>query len=117
MPVVSVFSRSVLHGDDGVYEKGYADAGFFKNADDIHQVVFVTDGIPAMVGRDLVQGIRHQGHLGRGRSQHEIDKFLLLAASFDIKLRNDDLLYVLDILVANMSFVRSGMNGDPIGPE
>jgi hypothetical protein len=75
------------------------------------------DGIPAMVGGYLPEGVRDQGHLGRAHVQHEVDEFLFLGIPFDIEFGCDDLFDGIDVCVADMAFVRPGVDGDAVGAK
>lgn len=105
------------HGDDGVDEEAGADAGFFKGGDDPGEVVLVADGVPAVVGGDLAQGVGHEGYLSWFHVEYEVYEFLFLGIAFDIEFGRDDIFDGVDVCVADMSFVGSGMDGDPVRTE
>jgi hypothetical protein len=105
------------HSDDGVDEEAGADTGFFKGGDDLGEVVFVADGVPAVVRGDLAQFVGYEGHLGWFGVEDQVYEFLFLGIAFDIEFGSDDLFDGVDVSVADMSFIGSGMDGDPIRAE
>jgi hypothetical protein len=105
------------HGDDGIDEEGNADTGLLENADDAGEVVFVPDGVPAVVGGYLPEGVRNEGHLGRAYIQYEIDEFLFLGVAFYIEFGGDALFDGIHVCITDVTFVWPGMDGDSIGAE
>ena len=77
----------------------------------------MADGVPAMIGGNLPEGVGDEGHLGRSYVQNEVDKFLFLGITFDIEFGRDDLFDGIDVCVADMAFVRTGVDGDAIGAK
>ena len=77
----------------------------------------MADGIPAVVGGDLVEGVGNEGHLGGFYVQDQVDEFLLLGIAFDIELGGNDLFDGVDIAIADMPFVGPGMDGNAVCAE
>jgi hypothetical protein len=105
------------HGDDGIDEERDADAGVFETPDGLTEVVFMADGVPAVVGSDLAKRVGDEGHLARAYGEYEVDEFLFLGIAFDVKFGGDDLLNVVDVGVADVAFVGSWVNGYAVGAE
>jgi hypothetical protein len=65
----------------------------------------------------LVQFIRYKGDLIGFYFQYEINKPLFAAIALNIELCGYDLLYFPHIMITDVSFVRSRMDGYAIGAE
>src|SRR6516225_398151 len=113
-PVCACFSSTFHHPDVRINEDGYANASLAEYLSHGNEVLPVFDRIPSVIGSDLIQGIRNKCYLCGEYLQNEINKFFFLAIAFYIELRRNDLLYIIHILIPDMSFVRTGMNGHPV---
>lgn len=105
------------HGYHGVYEEGDADTGRLEFPHYFYEVIFMTDGVPAVVGGDLSQCIGYQGHLIGPDVQHQVYEFLFLRIAFDIELSRDNLFYIVYVLITDVSFIGARVYGDAIGAE
>ncbi len=93
-----------------------ANAGGFEPGDHFFQKGFVRDGIPAGVRRDRVVRVGHQRYLGRADIEYQIDE-TVDRVSFDVEFGRKHRFQVVDVPVADVSFIRPRVHGDPLGAE
>lgn len=74
------------------------------------------DGIPAGVRRDRVVRVGHQRYLGRADIEYQIDE-TVDRVSFDVEFGRKHRFQVVDVPVADVSFIRPRVHGDPLGAE
>src|SRR5437763_16300649 len=70
-----------------------------------------------MIAGDLTQGIWNKCYLFGFHLQYKVNKFLFFWISFNVEFSCDHSLNIANVVVANMSFIRSWMNRDTLCSE
>ena len=111
------------HVGIGVDEDAHADAARLEFLDNIHQVVLVLHRVPAGIGGEYPFGVGDEGHLSGLDFLHQVDEAVGLAlgdafgVALDIELRSHGGLEVVDIAVADVALVGTGMDSDALRAE
>ena len=109
----------------GIDENAHADTAALEFLDHILQVILVLDRIPAGIAGQHPVGIGHQRHLRGTDFLHQINKTpnskLRIpnppGVPLYVELRSNDGLDVVDVLIADMPLVGTGMYGDALSTE
>jgi hypothetical protein len=70
-----------------------------------------------MIRRYLIKCIRNQGYLIGFYREYQINEFLLFTIPFNIKFGFDYFFNIKNILVSNVSLIRTGMNSYTVSTE
>jgi hypothetical protein len=100
-----------------IYKNRYPDACIFEDGNRVAQVLLMFQGIPAVVAGKLTFSIGHQGYLVGFHFQYQVNKFLLSAVAFYIKLGTNDGFNGSYIGITNMSLIGAGMYRYAIGAK
>src|SRR5690606_29969417 len=97
-------------------EDGYPGAIGMKLSNDVFQLVLMADGVPSRVGSKDMRRIRDQGGLRGPYTPDNLPKPIVRIA-FNIEFSSHHIFEPHDIIVPDMSFIRSGVHGNPLGSE